>query len=314
MNELRTTKPSLPSTIEDLSQFALIGREKLVAVRAAIRAMDKVNAVAEVREQKLKEAQELAEAVLDAEVRLGELLSQLPESPGKRTDLLEPTDSAVPKSKKEIIESAGFSVKQAQRYERLAAHPEEVEQAKVSARDAGEIISRTAVLKTISENHKPFIANNSGDSEWYTPERYIESARTVMERIDLDPASCEEANRTVKANRYYSIENDGLSQAWTGNVWLNPPYSQVAKFIDKLLDSDIDQAILLVNNATETMWFKKIATHATAIVFHTGRLRFMKPGHIESAPMQGQCFIYLGRESEKFLAEFSQYGWGTLLR
>lgn len=314
MNELRITNNNLPDTINDLAQFALVGREKLVAVRAAIRAMDKVNAVAEVREQKLKEAQELAEAVLDAEVRLGELLSQLPESPGKRTDLLEPTDSAVPKSKKEIIESAGFSVKQAQRYERLATHPEEVEQAKASARNAGEIVSRTTVLKVISDNQKPFISNNSGDSEWYTPSRYIESARTVMGSIDLDPASCEEANRTVKAAEYYSAEDDGLLQTWTGNVWLNPPYSQVAKFIDKLLDSDIDQAIVLVNNATETQWFKQIAEQASAIIFHTGRLRFMKPGHIESAPMQGQCFIYLGNKPETFLSEFKQYGWGTLLR
>lgn len=313
MNSLKPTSPSLPNTIEDLSQFALIGREKLVAVRAAIRAMDKVNAVAEIREQKLREAQELAEAVLDAEVRLGELLSQLPESPGKRTDLLEPTDSAVPKSKKEIIESAGFSVKQAQRYERLAAHPEEVELAKASARDAGEIISRTAVLKSISDNRKPYIANNSGDSEWYTPVRYIESARLVMGSIDLDPASCEEANKIVKASKYYSIEDDGLSQSWAGNIWLNPPFSQVSKFIDKLLDSDINQAIVLVNNATETGWFKQIATHASAIVFHTGRLRFMKPDHIESAPMQGQCFIYLGNRPEAFLSGFNQYGWGTLL-
>ena len=131
--------------------------------------------------------------------------------------------------------------------------------------------------------------------------------------IDLDPASCEEANKIVKASKYYSLEVDGLSQSWTGNIWLNPPFSQVSKFIDKLLDSDINQAIVLVNNATETGWFKQIATHASAIVFHTGRLRFMKPGHIESAPMQGQCFIYLGNRPEAFLSEFSQYGWGTRL-
>lgn len=39
----------LPSTIEDLSRFVLIGREKLVAVRAEIRAINKVGLAQAVR-------------------------------------------------------------------------------------------------------------------------------------------------------------------------------------------------------------------------------------------------------------------------
>ena len=78
MNELSTTTKQLPDTLPELSRFALIGREKLNAVRAEIRAIEKVGLAREVHEQKLKEAQEIAEAVLDAEVQIGKLTAELP--------------------------------------------------------------------------------------------------------------------------------------------------------------------------------------------------------------------------------------------
>src|SRR5260221_11377 len=99
-------------------------------------------------------------------------------------------------------------------------------------------------------------------NEWYTPARYIEAAREVMGGIDLDPASCEMANRTVKATRYYSIRDNGLAQEWHGRVWLNPPYGLVtpglkgstkslqAYFAKELLRrykaQEIEQAIVLL--------------------------------------------------------------------
>lgn len=88
---------NLPNTIEDLAKFVLIGREKLTAVRAEIRAIDKVQLAQEVREQKKEEAQMLAEALLDAEVKIGDLLKQIPKAQGTRTDL-QLIDTAVDKS------------------------------------------------------------------------------------------------------------------------------------------------------------------------------------------------------------------------
>lgn len=60
-------------------------------------------------------------------------------------------------------------------------------------------------------------------SEWYTPPKIIEAARTWMGSIDLDPASCELANRAVRAARFFDEATDGLKQRWQGNVFLNPP-------------------------------------------------------------------------------------------
>ena len=82
MNEVVIRQENIPSRMEDLSRFVLVGREKLVAVRAEIRAIEKVGLAQEVREQKLREAQDISEAVLDAEVRIGELMAKVPKASG----------------------------------------------------------------------------------------------------------------------------------------------------------------------------------------------------------------------------------------
>ena len=51
---------------------------------------------------------------------------------------------------------------------------------------------------------------SSESNEWYTPARYVDAARLTLGSIDLDPASCEAANKIVKAKTFYSKDRDGL--------------------------------------------------------------------------------------------------------
>jgi hypothetical protein len=58
-------------------------------------------------------------------------------------------------------------------------------------------------------NHQ--LLSSSASAEWFTPACYIEAVRAVLGTIDLDPASCEEANRIVGATRYHTQESEGSS-------------------------------------------------------------------------------------------------------
>jgi ParB family chromosome partitioning protein len=137
-------------------------------------------------------------------------------------------------------------------------------------------------LITIDEAYKKVtvhVSNNSGKYEWYTPPKFIEAARKTMGTIDLDPASSEVGNNIVHATKYYTKEDNGLIHPWFGNVWMNPPYnnSLVSEFTEKLIKelSNIDEACVLVNNATETRWFQKILKCCDAICFVKGRIKFL---------------------------------------
>lgn len=161
----------------------------------------------------------------------------------------------------------------------------------------------------------PHVTNNSGVNEWYTPPEYIDTAREVMGQIDLDPASSLTAQKFVRAKKYFTVDDDGLSKKWKGNVWLNPPYSKdlIGKFCEKLLSEcdsgNVEQAILLVNNATDTQWFHDVIEIASAACFVKGRISFLdETGVPKNKPLQGQMFLYIGRESEAFVSAFSQFG------
>lgn len=159
---------------------------------------------------------------------------------------------------------------------------------------------------------RPHVAQNSGNNEWHTPSEYIEAARQVMGSIDLDPASSEVANEVVQAGSIYTESDNGLTKDWFGNVWMNPPYAQplITEFCEKIVSevANIEQAIVLVNNATETRWFQGLASSVSAICFPKGRIRYWRPSDDSAAPLQGQAFLYIGENAEAFSKVFSQFG------
>lgn len=161
----------------------------------------------------------------------------------------------------------------------------------------------------------PHISLSSGENEWYTPPDYIIAAREVMGKIDLDPASSNVANKTVKADKYFTKKGNGLKRKWFGNVWMNPPYAQplVDKFseavTDKFQSGEIKQACILVNNATETNWFQTMLAICSAVCFVKGRVKFLdEEGKATGMPLQGQAILYFGDNVKTFYKHFQEFG------
>ena len=254
-----------------------------------------------------------------AERRAGQMLAEMELKPGVKSI----GNVAVPIP--QTLDEIGISKNQSSRWQKLAAvSNEKFEEAVSAAKEvAGEVttayllkVEKMGVAAALGDEEavRAHVANNSGNNEWYTPAKYIDLAREVMGGIDCDPATSEIANQTVKAKTIFTAEDDGLAQTWRGRVWMNPPYAQplMSDFAEavsaKFESGEIEQACILVNNATETQWFQRMVSVANAVCFPKSRIKFLDPQGKPGAPLQGQAIIYMGDNIELFVAAFKLEG------
>ena len=160
-------------------------------------------------------------------------------------------------------------------------------------------------------NAAQLINQSSGDFEYYTPQPIIEAARATMGGIDLDPASSLTANLRVGASTIFTCE--GLSQTWSGRVWLNHPFSREhnAEWIDKLIFSYrhglVTQACCITFAATSERWFQPLLAYPQC--FLCPRTNYYLPdGTLKRGVTKGSVVTYLGPSAGVFKLEFAKLG------
>jgi phage N-6-adenine-methyltransferase len=91
--------------------------------------------------------------------------------------------------------------------------------------------------------------------------------------FDVDPASGVE-NEAI-AETSYTVEDDGLTHSWDGNVWLNPPFSDkmdwYRKAVNELNAGNADVIVALAPVDTSTQWFQNWFSKADLLCWLEGR-------------------------------------------
>jgi phage N-6-adenine-methyltransferase len=244
----------------------------------------------------------------EATRRIGELTRKLPRSKQGRPAKSKGTSVKLV-TKKERLASVGISQQDAHRAERIASLPQREFRSRI---DAGK-----GAIKS-GKRAKPLTAASSASDydgdEYSTPSKYIEGAREVLGVIELDPASNATAANVVRALRFYTKQENGLSKSWKAKtVWLNPPYSEekIKAFVSKLLKEQAKHGfacIVLTNCDSGTSWWQKLASASKRVCFPDHRIAFLINGKPYRGNRAAQTFFYIGPDAKKFDRVFRQFG------
>lgn len=138
--------------------------------------------------------------------------------------------------------------------------------------------------KGMSGHEKP---NKGATDVWLTPLSIIEQ---LNQDFDVDPCG-EDHWPTAKT----IFTERGLQQPWLGNVWCNPPYSEVGKWLDKMAEHSWGTALVFAR--TDTKWAQKHMKLADSVFFLKGRIKFhKKDGSLSGNAGAPSMFLTYGYE------------------
>lgn len=228
MNDLVTYQSNdLPVQPDVLAKFILLAPEKIKAMKAEIRAIQKAQLAKEVYDQKKTELDRLRELMLLAYQRMGEITREMPKSPGKRTDQkpLPADGKRLEETKAQAIRNLGFSTTQVGRMEQMAANPDIVEEV-IAESQAGEVeATQGEVLRRIKERRDGVI-----DLGEYRKGK----CKRDMERIDRDYENLRYFRRVIAFHGLYEITDEILDSVAAMDADLNLTISELEKAIQLL--------------------------------------------------------------------------------
>jgi ParB family chromosome partitioning protein len=173
------------------------------------------------------------------------------------------------------------------------------------------------------------VQHSAASVEHYTPAFIVEPARRLLGGFDLDPASCAQANETIRASTFYS--HGGLSLPWFGRVWLNPPGGKLHKETWEPIQAGPGLSAQAVWWAR--LWLAHQQGHVQAAVFlcfslnvfqnsqglgvpppyacpfvvPSKRIAYEGPGK-RSGPSHPNALAYLGPDPAGFAREYAEIG------
>ena len=122
---------------------------------------------------------------------------------------------------------------------------------------------------------------SSATAEWPTPQDLFDDLSRSYGGFTLDPCATQE---NAKCARFFTKEDDGLTQPWTGKVFMNPPYGrEIGLWVKKAWEESLKGTLVvcLLPARVDTRWWHDYAKRGH-VHFLRGRLKF--GGALSSAP------------------------------
>ena len=142
--------------------------------------------------------------------------------------------------------------------------------------------------------------------QWATPWDVIKKISRALDVVyDLDV--CAKAD-TAKAPEYFTFEQDALTREWFGNVWCNPPYSDIAPWITHGINEKengrLESLTYLVPARTDRKWLAEAIEFGLRVIVLQPRISFLEPPGIgkkrpNSSPKDGSILLFWSRERRK---------------
>jgi len=128
----------------------------------------------------------------------------------------------------------------------------------------------------------------STTDNWATPQDFFDKLDKEF-HFDLDVCADDQNH---KCEKYFTKEQNGLSQEWKGKVWCNPPYGREIGDWVAAVAAHPDGGVMLLPARTDTKWFHDyIYSNKNAeIRFVKGRLKF--GGSKNSAPFPSMVVVF----------------------
>jgi hypothetical protein len=127
--------------------------------------------------------------------------------------------------------------------------------------------------------------------EWYTPGHIFKSLGLVF---DIDVCAPPGGIKYIPALRSFDVHVDGLTQEWTGLVWMNPPYSKPTPWVEKWLDHGNGVALVPTSKA---LWTQRLWQSSAKVALLEPNLKFERPDGTKKQIFM-QCWLWaIGEES-----------------
>lgn len=156
--------------------------------------------------------------------------------------------------------------------------------------------------QAVEPDPEPVTQLNDGD-EWYTP-RWLFDALGIRFSIDVC-APPDLTYTSVPADKYFTVEDDGLAQRWTGTIWCNPPYSRPEPWARRLIHHG--DGLLLTHIPMNAVWCVDVWEACDAIRLFQA-MEFVRPDGTSRRPGYWLQLAAFGPNATEALARLEPLG------